>query len=224
MRKDQAMQILKEAWRGKSITRLLLNSRLRTEPALTGTTIDFGGGGTPSYLEILKIAGKFVNMDRIEKMRPTVVGDLESTYPFASDVADNVILFNTLEHVYRHQHVVNEMCRVLRAGGKALVYVPFIFAMHNHQTEAFMIDDFFRYTATSLNRIFREAGFSQVTVEPQGGLFLVIGEFIGFALRYPVLRFLPYAFCLAAQLLIERIRPNTSAERYPLGYLVVAHK
>ncbi|MPZ57889.1 MAG: methyltransferase domain-containing protein [Rhizobiales bacterium] len=216
--------LLGEVWRGKSMTRSLMNSRLKIEPWLSGTTIDFGGGGTPSYLEILKVTGMFVNMDRIEEARPTVVGDLESYYPVASNAADNVILFNTLEHVYRYQHVVDEMCRVLRPNGKALVYVPFIFPIHTHQTEAFLVDDFFRYSARSLDRIFRDAGFSRISIEPLGGLFIVICEFIGFALRYQILQFLAQALCIGVQRLVERLRPNTSAQRYPLGYFIVAQK
>jgi SAM-dependent methyltransferase len=83
------------------------------------------------------VLGTFINVDRIAEARPSVVADLERPFPIASDVADNVILFNTLEHVFRYQHVVGEMCRVLRPGGKALVYVPFIFPIHTHATNAF---------------------------------------------------------------------------------------
>ena len=96
--------------------------------------------------------GTFINVDRIAEARPSVVGDLERPFPIASDVADNVILFNTLEHVFRYQHVVSEMCRRrCRPGGKALVYVPFIFPIHTHATNAFVVDDYFRYSRSSLN-------------------------------------------------------------------------
>ena len=109
------------------MTRSLLNCRLESEFDLAGLTLDLGGGGTPSYLQILRVLGTFINFDRIAEARPSVVADLERLFPIASDVADNVILFNTLEHIFRYQHVVSEMYRVLRPGGKALVYVPFIF-------------------------------------------------------------------------------------------------
>ena len=206
------------------MTRSLLNSRLKRESDLAGLTLDLGGGGTPSYLQILTVLGTFINVDRIAEARPSVVADLERPFPIASDVADNVILFNTLEHVFRYQHVVSEMCRVLRPGGKALVYVPFIFPIHTHATNAFTVEDYFRYSRSSLNRIFHEAGFSSAQVEPLGGLCLVIGEFVGFGLRYRIPRFFVFAFCLVAQSLIAWLRPNTSAERYPLGYFVVGRK
>ena len=110
--------MLKEFWAGKSMTRSLLNCRLKNESDLAGLTLDLGGGGTPSYLQILRVLGTFINFDRIAEARPSVVADLERPFPIASDVADNVILFNTLEHIFRYQHVVSEMYRVLRPGGK----------------------------------------------------------------------------------------------------------
>lgn len=35
-------ELLKEAWRGKTFARSLMNCRLKSEPALTGITIDVG--------------------------------------------------------------------------------------------------------------------------------------------------------------------------------------
>jgi len=57
-----------------------------------------------------------------------------------------------------------------------------------------------------------------------GGLSLVIGEFVGFGVRFRMPRFVVFACCLATQSLIARLRPNTAAERYPLGYFVVGRK
>jgi SAM-dependent methyltransferase len=216
--------LLKWIWRGKTLTRALLNSRLEAEPPLIGRIIDLGGGGSPSYKKLLKVQGAFVNMDRIEEARPTVVGNLETTYPFVTSCADVAILFNTLEHVFDYQHVVNEMRRILKPGGRALVYVPFIFPMHIHQTEEFLVDDYFRYTKSSLKRIFIGSGFSKVEIEPMGGLFFVVAEFLGFAIVHRMLRFPVYAIFLILENMYVRIRPGVSSQRYPLAYFVVAQK
>ena len=216
--------LLKWIWRGKTLTRALLNSRLEAEQPLIGRIIDLGGGGSPSYKKLLKVQGAFVNMDRIEEARPTVVGNLETTYPFVTSCADVAILFNTLEHVFDYQHVVNEMRRILKPGGRALVYVPFIFPMHIHQTEEFLVDDYFRYTKSSLKRIFIGSGFSKVEIEPMGGLFFVVAEFLGFAIVHRMLRFPVYAIFLILENMYVRIRPGVSSQRYPLAYFVVAQK
>jgi SAM-dependent methyltransferase len=224
MRTLPIRSLLKWIWQGKTLTRAMLNTRLAAEPELTGLVLDLGGGGEPTYKRVLTISGRFVNMDRIEEAMPTVVGDLESTYPFATGCADTAILFNTLEHVYDHQHVVNEMYRVLKPGGRALVYVPFIFPVHVHQTEKFLVDDYYRYTRSALNKMFATAGFTKVDIEPMGGLFLSVAEFLGILIPWRLVRFPPYVFCMLLEMLYGRIKPGISAQRYPLAYFVVARK
>lgn len=86
--------------------------------ALKGTVFDLGG--QPSYREVLSLPGTFFNMDRMEEARPTFVADLERPLPLRSECADMVVLFNTLEHVFGYQHVVDEMYRIVKRDGRAL--------------------------------------------------------------------------------------------------------
>ncbi len=74
--------LLRWLWQGKTLARAMMNTRLAAEPELTGVVADLAGG-EPTYKPLLTISGRFINMDRIEEARPTVVGDLESTYPLA---------------------------------------------------------------------------------------------------------------------------------------------
>lgn len=210
--------------KGKSITRSFLNSRLENEPELKGLTLDLGGGGEPSYKSVLKISGQFVNMDAIAEANPTVVGNIEERLPFNDNYADTVILFNTLEHVYDHQHVVNEMWRVSKIGGKSLVYTPFIFPVHTHQTENFLIDDYFRYSESALNKMFSKAGFSKVSIEPMGGGFLVVAEVLSMLVSFRILKLPVTIFCLGLESIYRKLKPNISQKRYPLAYFVVAEK
>jgi SAM-dependent methyltransferase len=224
MDKLNAKSLLKWVWKGKTFTRAMLNTRLLSEPPMAGLTLDLGGGGIPSYKNILKITGQFVNMDGIIEARPTLVGDLETNHPFRDECADTVILFNTLEHIYDFQHVTSEMHRVLKNGGRALAYTPFIFPVHTHQAENFLMDDYFRYTKSSLNRIFLKAGFTEVDIQPMGGLFLVIGEFTRFAIKPRFLHALVSASCLLLEQLFRYFKPGISTARYPLAYYIVAKK
>lgn len=213
--------ILRSVWQGKTLTRSSFNYRLSQEPKLDGTTIDLGGGGKPSYLPILKLGGSFINIDRIKEANPTIVGDIEATYPIADTSVDNALLFNTLEHVYNHQHVISEMHRILKPGGRALVYVPFLFPIHTHQTKQFLVDDYFRYSESTLRNIFANAGFKTVTIEPVGGAFLVMAEYLGFMLPISAFRILVSTLALGFQKL-ERFRPLIGARKFPLAYYVTA--
>jgi len=216
--------LLKWILRGKTLTRAMLNSRISSLEPLNGVTLDLGGGGIPSYKGLMQINGDFINMDAIAEACPTVVGDLEKTHPFVDDYADTIILFNTLEHVFGYQHVVSEMRRVLKKGGRALVYTPFIFPVHTHQTENFLVNDYFRYTENTLKKIFCTAGFSKIEIFPQGGLFIVVAEFLGFAVKFRPLRLILAVVCLLLEKIYRVLRPGVSAERYPLAYFVIATK
>lgn len=213
--------ILRGVWRGKTLTRASFNRRLSQEPELNGVTIDLGGGGKPSYLPILKINGRFINVDRIKEARPTIVGDIEKDYPIADRSIDNALLFNTLEHVYSHQHVINEMHRILRPGGRAIIYVPFLFPIHTHQTEQFKVNDYFRYSESTLVRIFERAGFKSIKIEPMGGAFLVLAEYLSMMLPISIFRIFVSSAALLLQKL-ERIRPVIAPAKFPLAYYVTA--
>lgn len=202
----------------------MLNARLEAEGELTGLTLDLGGGGQPSYKQVLAISGQFVNMDANEEAKPTVLGDLESELPFATEFADTVILFNTLEHVYEHRSLVKEMYRVLKPGGRALVFVPFVFPVHVHQTAKFFTNDYYRYTHSTLERMFTDAGFKRIQITPYGGLFLTLAEFIGMAVPWRLFRISVFGFCFLLEGIYTKLKPGVSAQRFPLAYYVVAGK
>ena len=213
--------VLLDVMRGKSLTRASFNARLAQEPELHGITIDLGGGGKPSYLPILKIRGSFINIDRIKEAKPTIVGDIEKTYPIASQSVDNALLFNTLEHVYSHQHVISEMHRILKPGGRALIYAPFLFPIHTHQTEQFHVNDYFRYSESTLRRVFETAGFKDIKIEPFGGAMLVMAEYLSFLLPISVFRITVGALAILCQK-AELFRPLMGASKFPLAYFVTA--
>lgn len=209
---------------GKTINRAMLNVKVSSLQSLNGVILDLGGGSGSSYKDLLKISGTFISMDAIAEANPTVVGDLEGIHPFVDEYADTIILFNTLEHIFGYQHVVSEMYRVLKKGGRSLVYIPFMFPVHTHQAENFFINDYFRYTRSSLEKIFSTAGFQRIEIVPFGGLFVVIAELLGFVFKFRLLRVFLAIVCLLLEKLYRFIRPGVSAESFPLGYFIVATK
>ena len=94
-----------------------------------------------------------------------LIADISQMIPLDDSSADIAILSNVLEHVYDFQTLLGEIHRVLRPGGSILIVVPFMIKLHQ------LPYDFFRYTRHALERVGKEAGFSDIQVDELGNLF-----------------------------------------------------
>jgi len=99
-----------------------------------------------------------------------VVGNL-LCLPFAAEVAGGVICHSVLEHVYEPQLAVREIYRVLKPGGVAFLYVPFLYPYHGSRGEP----DCYRFTRDGLLYMFRD--FSEMRLQP-------VDSYIGTTLRF----------------------------------------
>ena len=88
--------------------------------------------------------------------------------PFETNTFDAVLLTQVLEHVTEPQRVINEICRVLKPGGRLFLTVPQ--SWHQHQKP----HDYFRYTSFGLKYLFEHAGLRPQSIEPMGGYFWVL--------------------------------------------------
>ncbi|MEL6712234.1 MAG: methyltransferase domain-containing protein [Planctomycetota bacterium] len=82
--------------------------------------------------------------------------------PIATDSVDTVLCTEVLEHVPEPARFLDEIGRVLKPGGKALVTVPFIQPLHE------LPYDFYRFTPSSLELFARNAGLEVESIEPRG--------------------------------------------------------
>ena len=135
------------------------------------TLLDIGGRGRP-YAGI--VAFRLGRDGR--RVRHVVVdpGDaagfvaMAESLPIVSGAADVVLCTQVLEHVAGPERAVSEMARVLRPGGTCL--------LTTHGTWFYHPDpqDYWRWTPAGLERIFTQAGFSDVKVSPVGGTKLAL--------------------------------------------------
>ena len=98
-----------------------------------------------------------------------VLADL-SQIPLKEASIDLVLNTQVLEHVPDPGRVIREFYRVLKPGGKLFLSAPQ--GWHEHQQPC----DFFRFTTFSLQLLFREAGFRDHRILPQGGYFHYLGH------------------------------------------------
>ena len=138
----------------------LFNSIKKFDPSLHGSILDVGCGSKP-YQRLFVNCSQYIGLD-IEasghdhsnsKVDIFYDGD---TLPFQDASIDNLVCFEVLEHVFNFNRLIEEMYRVLRPGGKALITVPFAFPEHEKPF------DFFRYTSFGLNKLF---DFNKFTID-----------------------------------------------------------
>lgn len=85
-------------------------------------------------------------MDPVDTYHPDIVGDIQEM-PFDDNSIDAIICLSILTHVENPIQAYEEMCRALKPGGYALIYVPFLYYYH---AEEGYYGDFWRFTEDGL--------------------------------------------------------------------------
>lgn len=207
--------IVKEIFKGKTLIRTLMNLELKNY-TLSGQVLDIGGGNNPSYLRFFKKTDdlQFTSIDLAADKKI----DLENeSLPYEANSADQILLFNILEHIYNHKFLVNEAFRVLKTTGQVIGFVPFLVNYHPDP------HDYFRYTQESLERIFNEAGFSNIKIKSIGGGPWFIGYDIVMSYFPRILRLLVWPVYWLLDKIFLLIRPAL-AQKFVLGYFFTLEK
>lgn len=207
--------IAKEILKGKTLIRTLMNLELKNY-TLSGHVLDIGGGNNPSYLRFFKKADglQFTSIDLAADKKIDLEKEL---IPYEANSVDQVLLFNILEHIYNHKFLVSEVCRVLKSTGQVIGFVPFLVSYHPDP------HDYFRYTQESLERIFKEAGFSNIKIKPIGGGPWFIGYDIVMSYFPRILRLLVWPVYWLLDKIFLLIKP-TLAQKFVLGYFFTLEK
>jgi SAM-dependent methyltransferase len=103
--------------------------------------------------------------DYTDEYHPDFVEDIHNL-SFESDSIDGLFCIATLEHVYDPIKATSEIVRVLKPGGKAFVYAPYIYRYHAHRRD---YRDYYRFSKDGWGYMFRDC--SNVEVCPVRGLF-----------------------------------------------------
>lgn len=206
--------ILQSVAQNKSLIRTLMNLELK-KYKIYGQVLDIGGGVNPSYLNFLQ-KGEAVQIKNLDS-KNTAIDFEKDKLPAADGSVDCVLMFNILEHIYNHNFLVREVFRVIKENGLVLGFVPFLVNYHPDP------HDYFRYTGEALQKIFNQAGFTEIKIkEIGGGPFAVNFNNIVFAFpRIIRLAILPFYYFFDRILI--KLKPEIIS-RFPLGYLFTALK
>jgi SAM-dependent methyltransferase len=207
--------LIKGTLKDKTILRILMNNRLRNVQELDGKILDLGSGIIrSSYHNFLKISknSQIVSVDVSDERKPDIYADLEQKFPFNDKEFDYALCFNLLEHIFDYKNLVGEACRVLKNGGKLIGAVPFLTGVHADP------NDYFRYTKSALERIFKASGFEDVQIEALGYGPFVVGYY---TISFLIPRFLRPVFMFPAIILdkiIAKLKKIHGKNKYVLIY------
>ncbi len=197
--------------------------------ALTGRVLDLGGHKGSSYIQSLhterpvEIANFDIHTPGTHKTPSGAshVFDFENPFPLPDASFDAVLCVNVLEHIFNYENVLRESYRILNSHGGMYVTVPFFFNIHGSP------NDYFRYTASALTRLFEEAGFASVRVTELGfGPCSAMFQNFGGSIPTQFFRLSIMHMSVWIDRICSRISKRYASirTRVPLGYFIQAEK
>jgi SAM-dependent methyltransferase len=147
----------------------------------SGTLLDIGCGFMPYRSVVFSPPSrvqKYIGMDLAENIyqKPDLEWDGQ-TIPLDNDSVDCALATEVFEHCPEPHAVMGEACRVLRPGGTLFFTVPFLWPLHD------VPHDEYRFTPFALERHLRNAGFTGISMQAQGGWDASLAQMIGLWVR-----------------------------------------
>ncbi len=193
-----------------------------------GALVDLGCGSVPLYGLYGPHVDSVTCIDWANSPHPSrhldLQADLSVPLPLPGASFDTVILSDVLEHVPEPRHLWAEMARLLRPGGRVLMNVPFLYGLHE------VPHDYGRYTSFALRRMADDAGFDVEELVAAGGSLHVLANLLAKHIVHLPLLGAPIALLLQGCAALPdrwgwgRRFAALSAERFPLGYFMVARR
>jgi len=144
--------------------RILLQAQIKKFARYVGgRVLDVGSGGQNRYKHLFKY-DQYICMDYIAGKEVDVVGSADSM-PFGDAEFDSVVSTQVFEHLQFPEKAAQEIFRVLKDGGHALITVPQWNELHEEPY------DYWRYTKYGLKDLFERNGFVTVDFDQRGGYF-----------------------------------------------------
>lgn len=150
-------------------------------PHVRGRVLDLGAGMAKYAGIIKKHAADYIACDVKKNENIDTVCDV-TNLDFAPESFDTVISTQVFEHVDNPFTVAQEIKKVLKTGGNAIITAPFMFPFHADPK------DNFRFSREGLEEIFKSAGFEIIDSGIYGGFFMVLSEMVHFSWFNPYKR------------------------------------
>lgn len=107
----------------------------------------------------------FITMDFLERLYPDIVADITNN-DLEGNYWDLVICSQDLEHIFEVQKAVDEIFRILKPGGYAILDCPWEFPYHGVGD----YDDYWRISESGMRKMVQKAGFQIIECKGNGCL------------------------------------------------------
>lgn len=151
------------------------------------------------YIPLIPVNAEFIVTDYTDTYGPDETQDIHNL-TYGDNSIDGLFCLAVLEHIQYPTKAADEIVRVLKPGGQAFFYVPFLFRYHAAEGE---YNDYFRYTRDSIQHLFKDC--SKVEIVHVYGILETILKLTPLSTNRP-LRWL-------ARLLDERVKRLREASK-----------
>ncbi|ANV85638.1 ubiquinone/menaquinone biosynthesis protein [Picosynechococcus sp. PCC 7003] len=155
------------------INNFLIRSKKNLERK-KNTLIDIGAGASPYYYIFEEKVSRYIAVDVPDSLpkneqRPIEqIPSFAESIPLEESICDLVLCNQALEHIQNPSKAVSEIYRILKPGGRFIGSVPHVSPVH---LEPY---DFRRYTDLGVKKLLEEAGFINIEVEGNGGVYSTV--------------------------------------------------
>jgi SAM-dependent methyltransferase len=212
--------IISQCSSSTSLLRAFQNLDFKNRVKISHNTIDLGAkDGRYKYHDLIqKAPDTKITFSDLHPMGPGILKiDFNEDFPIDSNLFNNILVFNVLEHVWDTRNILAESKRILAPGGTIFGSVPFLFRFHSDPS------DFWRFTHESMMRLLEEAGFSEIEVIPHGvGCFSVSVNTFSNLLKFRIIISIVWLIALSLDQMLNKIWPQN--QTYYLGLYFKATK
>jgi SAM-dependent methyltransferase len=154
-----------------TLARLTLNKSFRQAVChlRQGTVLEIGSGKYNTHCEYLRDDCRYFSLNLAVSEKPAVAGDAR-LMPFKDGSFEGILILEVLEHIPTPDLLIMEIMRVMRVGGIMIGSTRFIHPQHGAP------NDYYRFTAESLELLFSEYGHCRV--EKLGNRLHVLSDIV----------------------------------------------
>lgn len=199
-------------------------------PLFSGDLLDIGCGSKP-YAHLFTNVDKYVGMDIEVSGHDHSSSEIDVYYdgdniPFEEQSFDTVVSFETFEHVFNLDDLLDEVHRVIKPDGKLMFSIPFCWPEHEQPY------DFGRYTSFGIVAKLNSRGFDVEYMRKSGDFVAAVSQLwveyfrSQFLPRYLPLRLALHLLLILPMILLSKIMMVILPKRYEyyFGLVIVARR